>query len=255
MSAAINELIRSPEYDLLRTDERLKDRVVLLTLSGEDICGSASRDRMPKLCGVTLSFSQELAGLKSFAGIENDTLCIYVYREFIESALSGEPEALELLGYRKDLYATLERGSFGTQLIHSRKLFLSLHCVEKLLRCCVLLTVRIESEARRKHFDVAGRMLTRYLYLQIMILDLLEKGDIISGKEPAPEFRLPDDRKDCFSADGTFAPAVIDTLFTLNNRIGYATKNTSLPEEPDRERANQLVLDALRFTLNVEGRR
>ena len=78
--------------------------------------------------------------------------------------------------------------------------------------------------------------------LFLMALDILEKGEINTFREKEHDL-LMDIRFGKFQkADGTFDESFYDMLSEYEKRLQYAAENTELPDEPDFEKVQELVM-------------
>lgn len=78
--------------------------------------------------------------------------------------------------------------------------------------------------------------------LFMMAIDILEKGEINTYREKEHDL-LMDIRFGKFQKeDGTFRDAFYDMLAEYEKKLEYAAKHTSLPEEPDVEKVQELVM-------------
>lgn len=78
--------------------------------------------------------------------------------------------------------------------------------------------------------------------LFMMALDILEKGEIntfrVKEHDLLMDIRFGKYQKE----DGTFRDSFYDMLADFEKRLHYASENTDLPEEPDMERVQDLVM-------------
>lgn len=78
--------------------------------------------------------------------------------------------------------------------------------------------------------------------LFMMALDILEKGEINTYREKEHDL-LMDIRLGKFQKkDGTFHGCFYDLLADFEKKLHYAAEHTDLPEEPDREKVQELVM-------------
>nr|WP_300820553.1 nucleotidyltransferase domain-containing protein [uncultured Acetatifactor sp.] len=78
--------------------------------------------------------------------------------------------------------------------------------------------------------------------LFMMALDILEKGEIHTYREKEHNL-LMDIRSGKYQkGDGTFHESFYEMLTDFEKRLHYAAENTDLPEEPDMEKVQELVM-------------
>lgn len=127
MSTGIDfkELMMSQEYDFLRTNERLGDRVILLGLGGSYAYGTNNAGSDIDFRGVTLPSSSDLLGLTVFDQYEDshtDTV-VYSFQKIVKLLLECNPNTCEILGLDEEQY--LIKTPMGQELIDNTNLFLS----------------------------------------------------------------------------------------------------------------------------------
>lgn len=119
------KLMNSPEYDFLRTHERLGKRIILLGLGGSHAYGTSNENSDIDFRGVTLHTTSDLLGLTEFEQYEdvNTDTVIYSFNKIIKLLLECNPNTCEILGLDEDQY--LIKTALGQELIDNTHLFLS----------------------------------------------------------------------------------------------------------------------------------
>ncbi len=118
-------ILSAPEYDFLRKNPRLGERIMLLGVSGSYGYGTNRETSDIDFRGVTLSLPSDLIGLTRFEQYEDggtDTV-IYSFNKFIELILNCNPNTIEILGLDPDQYVILS--PLGQKLLDHKDLFLS----------------------------------------------------------------------------------------------------------------------------------
>ena len=78
--------------------------------------------------------------------------------------------------------------------------------------------------------------------LFLMALDILEKGEINTYREKEHNLLMDIRFGKYQKADGTFHSCFYEMLSELEGRLRYAAENTDLPEEPDVDKVQELVM-------------
>lgn len=120
-----NNLIQTKAYDFLRTDSRLKDRVMLLGVCGSYGYGTNREGSDVDLRGIALNPVSDILGLTEFEQFEDRTTdtVIYSFRKLVRLLLNCNPNAIEILGLDSDQYVV--KSVFGQELLDHTMLFLS----------------------------------------------------------------------------------------------------------------------------------
>lgn len=126
----INNVISKEEYNFLRTDPRIKDRVMFLTLGGSHAYGTSNEGSDIDVRGCILTPKDVLLGnnrtFEQYADKSTDT-CIYSFNKLTELLCSCNPNTIEMLGCRPDTYTMVSKA--GQMLLDNSELFLSQRAV------------------------------------------------------------------------------------------------------------------------------
>ncbi len=125
----IQELIKKPEYDFLRTNPHLGGKIIFLTLGGSHAYGTNVEGSDVDVRGCALNSRSDILGITNFEQvIDNATdTTVYSFSKLIPLLLNCNPNVIEMLGCRPDHYVMMT--DIGRQLIENRKLFLSQRAV------------------------------------------------------------------------------------------------------------------------------
>lgn len=118
-------LINTPDYDFLRTNDRLGKNIMFLTLGGSHAYGTNVEGSDVDVRGVALNSRSDLLGMSTFEQvIDNNTdTTIYSFRKIISLLSNCNPNTIEILGGTPDQYLALSAA--GKMLLDNKDLFLS----------------------------------------------------------------------------------------------------------------------------------
>lgn len=125
----IKEMVSGSDYDFLRTNEHLRNRIVFLTLGGSYSYGTNVETSDVDVRGCALNSPTDLIGLSGFEQVVNtatDTT-IYGFNKLISLLLNCNPNTIEMLGCKPEHYFMVT--DIGREMIENRKLFLSRRAV------------------------------------------------------------------------------------------------------------------------------
>ena len=122
----LQEIISKPEYEFLKSNPHLGNKICLLGVGGSvsygtNIPGKSDLD----IRGITVNSRADLLGLSNFENLveqETDTT-VYGLNKIFKLLLNANPNVLELLGLKPEHYLYINY--IGKELIRNRKLFLS----------------------------------------------------------------------------------------------------------------------------------
>lgn len=122
----IKEKLKNSEYDFLRTDEKLKDNIVFLVVAGSHAYGLNTEESDLDIRGISMGTPDSILGMESFDIFENkntDTV-IYSMKRFMELAMKGAPNVLEILFSNPENILYCDK-KIGKMLLDNRDMFLS----------------------------------------------------------------------------------------------------------------------------------
>lgn len=96
----IKEMVAGSEYDFLRTNPHLKDRIIFLTLGGSYSYGTNVETSDVDVRGCALNTPSDLLGLTNFEQVvhtQTDTT-VYSFNKLIKLLLNCNPNTIEMLG-------------------------------------------------------------------------------------------------------------------------------------------------------------
>jgi len=121
----IYEVIKTPEYNFLRTNEHLKENILFLTLGGSHAYGTNIEGSDIDIRGVALPTRREIITGDSFEQVLNEPTdtTIYEFRKLVSLLSNCNPNTIELLGCRPEQYIIYN--SAAKELFNNKYLFLS----------------------------------------------------------------------------------------------------------------------------------
>lgn len=124
----IKELLKTSDYDFLRSDTRLQN-IALLTLGGSHAYGMNNENSDVDVRGVALNTREDILLGQDFeqvVDVDTDTT-IYSMNKLLTLLSSCNPNTIEVLGCKPEQYIVLS--PIGRRLLENRKMFLSKICV------------------------------------------------------------------------------------------------------------------------------
>lgn len=121
----LEEIVSRPEYDFLRTNPRLKDKILFLTVGGSYAYGTNVEDSDIDIRGVAMNSIEDILGgttFEQFQNEETDTV-IYSVNKFIKLVTDCNPNVIELLFCEPEQYIWVS--PLGQLLLDNKHLFLS----------------------------------------------------------------------------------------------------------------------------------
>lgn len=117
--------MQSAQYDFLRTNPRLGNRIILMGLGGSYAYGTNNENSDIDFRGITLNLPSDLLGLTEFEQYEDNSTdtVIYAFNKIIKLLLECNPNTIELLGLDEEQY--LIKTPLGQELLDHKQLFLS----------------------------------------------------------------------------------------------------------------------------------
>lgn len=125
----IKAMVAGEQYDFLRTNPHLGDRIIFLTLGGSHAYGTNVETSDVDVRGCAANSPSDILGLSSFEQVVNkatDTT-VYAFNKLIPLLLNCNPNTIEMLGCKPEHYFCLT--DLGRMMIENRHLFLSQRAV------------------------------------------------------------------------------------------------------------------------------
>jgi len=142
-------ILKTPEYDFLKTNPHLGNNIILLGLGGSHAYGTNVEGSDIDIRGVALNTKAEILGAANFEQVvnnETDTT-IYSIRKIVSLLTNANPNVIEMLGLKPEHYLYLS--PIGQELIDNRKLFLSKKAVQSFGGYATAQLRRLDNKAAR----------------------------------------------------------------------------------------------------------
>lgn len=125
----IKSKVFSKEYDFLRTNEYLKNNVILLTLGGSHAYGTSVESSDIDLRGCALNTKMQLLTNENFEQFTNEQTdtTIYSFNKLISLLVNVNPNTIEMLGCLPEHYLYMH--PIGKELLNNAHMFLSQRAV------------------------------------------------------------------------------------------------------------------------------
>lgn len=153
----IKDMVAGSEYDFLRTNPHLKDKIVFLTLGGSYSYGTNVETSDVDVRGCALNSPTDLLGLTNFEQVvhtQTDTT-IYSFNKLIRLLLNCNPNTIEMLGCKPEHYFLLT--DTGRMMIENRNLFISKRAVHSFGGYAVQQLRRLENAIARDKLPQSRR--------------------------------------------------------------------------------------------------
>lgn len=177
-------LLNRPEYQDLLKHENLGENICLLTVGGSHAYGLANENSDIDIRGIAVRTAEDILGMHHFDGFnqvtENTDIQIYTLDKFVNLALKGNVNVLEILF--GDPSNILLCDGFGRYLLDIKEQFLS-NDIYKSLRG----TVRSHLNTYEKTCN--EKFLRHAARLTAMSYDLFLKGEFIVEVDTMPFYK------------------------------------------------------------------
>lgn len=119
------EILKTKEYDFLRTNEHLGRNIILLGLGGSHAYGTNVESSDVDVRGIALNTKTEILLGRGFEQVldEPTDTTVYSFNKIVSLLQNCNPNVIEMLGLKKEHYLYLS--PIGKELLDNKHLFLS----------------------------------------------------------------------------------------------------------------------------------
>lgn len=142
-------ILRTPEYEFLKTNIHLGNNIILLGLGGSHAYGTNVEGSDIDIRGVALNSKSDILGSSNFEQVVNEATdtTIYSLRKIVSLLSSCNPNTIEILGLKPEHYLYLS--PIGQELLDNKKLFLTKRAVQSFGGYAFAQLRRLDNKAAR----------------------------------------------------------------------------------------------------------
>ena len=142
-------ILKTPEYDFLKTNPHLGSNIILLGLGGSHAYGTNVEGSDIDIRGIALNSKAEILGTSNFEQVVNEATdtTIYSLRKIVSLLASCNPNTIEMLGLKPEHYIYLS--PIGQELLDNKKIFLSKRAVQSFGGYAFAQLRRLDNKAAR----------------------------------------------------------------------------------------------------------
>ena len=142
-------VLKTPEYDFLKTNPHLGNNIILLGLGGSHAYGTNVEGSDIDIRGVALNSKSDILGSSNFEQVVNEATdtTIYSLRKIVSLLSSCNPNTIEILGLKPEHYLYLS--PIGQELLDNKKLFLTKRAVQSFGGYAFAQLRRLDNKAAR----------------------------------------------------------------------------------------------------------
>ena len=111
------------------------------------------------------------------------------------------------------------------------------------MHCIVKDYDKIGTRNRKKDDNHLNKHAMHLLRLFMMTIDILEEGKIITYREKEHDLLVSVRKGDFQNSDGSFKKEFFDLVSEYEDKFNQASQITSLPDEPDFDKIQNLVME------------
>lgn len=238
----IKEKLKSSEYDFLRTDEKLKDNIVLLVIAGSHAYGLNTEESDLDIRGISMGTRDSILGMESFDIFEdkNTDTVIYSMKRFMELAMKGAPNVLEILfSNPKNILCCDEK--IGKMLLDNRDMFLSKR-VYYSFKGYAKNALKDAEKRLETNPEKADKYAMHYIRLCLEVITLLNGNDLTDVLKNNRDM-LMWIRNGSMRHGDRFTEEFYEIIKDFENLLEKAYQNSLLPDTVDVKKVSGLLVN------------
>ena len=125
----IKTMVRGPQYEFLRTNQHLKNRLLFLTLGGSYSYGTNVETSDVDVRGCAMNSRSDILGMTNFEQVVDNVTdtTVYSFNKLISLLINCNPNVIEMLGCKPEHYFLITK--IGQEMIDNQHMFLSRRAV------------------------------------------------------------------------------------------------------------------------------
>lgn len=210
------------EYDFLRNDVHLGDRICYLTLGGSRAYGTNNENSDIDVRGIVLERPKEIYGNQRFEQFEDratDTI-IYGLKKYVNLCISCNPNVIEMLGTREEDIILIN--DVGKIIRDNRKLFLTKRAYVTFSGYATMQLRRLQNALAHDSYPEAEKEKHILKSIQSMQAKTLEEYSLHEGDI---EFYIPEDGEQTIHANVNIKGVPLRRFIAMNSDLNNMLRN------------------------------
>lgn len=249
----IKNMVSSEEYNFLRNNDHLGDRIILIGLGGSHAYGTNNETSDLDVRGCALNSKEEILTnqhYEQFVDEKTDTT-VYAFNKLISLLCNCNPNTIEMLGLKPEHYLFLS--PVGQELLHNKDLFLSKKAAQAFGGYATAWSemhnvVKDYAKVGKRNKNAIehnklGKHMMHLIRLYMMCLDILERKEIVTFREKEHELLMSIRNGEYLDGNRQPIPEFFEMVDDYEKKMKYAKENTDLPEKPDYKAIQEFVMD------------
>lgn len=227
----IKNMVSSEEYNFLKNNDHLGDRIILIGLGGSHAYGTNNETSDLDIRGCALNSKEEILTnqhYEQFVDEKTDTT-VYAFNKLISLLCNCNPNTIEMLGLKPEHYLFLS--PVGQELLHNKDLFLSKKAAQAFGGYATAQLRRLDNKAAR----LVGQAQQEQ--------HILERKEIVTFREKEHDLLMSIRNGEYLDSNRQPMPEFFEMVDEYEKKMKYAKENTDLPEKPNYVAIQEFVMD------------